>query len=1003
MGDGSAGNGGPSGGPGGLPGHAFAAGAGSMTPAQVKELAKTMAQNGPLTPAQQQNLFAIYNKQVAQRSNSSLADVLRSQNGGTLPPNPQALLAGMNSSASAAAAAAASVAAASSASASSAAAAAAASGALPGAHSSSSHPVGGRPGSSAPADGGGKGATSGVGGAGSRPPPGNGAARPSVAGGSTVSGSHSGPGGPGPGLAGPTTGGGGPGAGGPEAGSDEEFWQKLASMQQEYRSTLKHLYPVIKKLQEKQPRNKQDMFMRHLSDCFNILDLKRVLVRPQKLTLALLDKADKFINQVITVYSQYVRDIMANLRNNNASSPDAGGGAGGPGPPPGGPGGNAPPRPASQPSPAMPLSQFQQSPSQGPAPRGPPPQQDSKQHVMQRQQAQVQQARHQHEQQQQQQQQHQQQQQQHHHQQQQQQHRLAQKHLRQQHLEQHQRHQQAQQQRQQQQQQPMPSGQPPVAPGQLPQTRLDAPRGRGQNFFPPQGPQQKPDIQALQAAQAAQARAQAQAQVQAAQLAAQSVQAQAQAQAAQASSQAQAAAHVRAQAAAQAQAHAAAQAQAQARSPARPPVPQLGNVTMGVVPPGTRAGPGRVAGAGPDANMGPPGVATSSGVPPRGPGGPNGSMNPMLTARRSGPGVGVPDGPPAGAGVNGPGVHVAAPAPSMSQLLVGLDATLKRTMEDAQNLELHLDEEIRRAKNERVQNTLGALRNHGQPTTSRSSLIGGLSPTTVARSGSTTPGGTPRTDRALSFDDGDKQATDGGSVADKRVDLKRLPNSSLTDTDKSAGTPKRGSFDKGKTVKAGAGMPNGDSRTSPLAAGGSMVGAVIQSKTVFECSADAGLRLAKRPRLASADLVALREVVDGEVRAALSRRPAMKVSISTEFGLPVVRAALRTPSLRLPRLVIRVPRGYPRKGSAAVAFERPPLGWVDDLIAVRTGFVDAIAAAPAAAVGVATALDAWARQADLLALVEDAASSESVGVLGLDAGLGGPRSPPVLEDVVTSA
>lgn len=372
---------------------------------------------------------------------------------------------------------------------------------------------------------------------------------------------------------------------------------------------------------------------------------------------------------------------------------------------------------------------------------------------------------------------------------------------------------------------------------------------------------------------------------------------------------------------------------------------------------------------------------------------------------------------PAGSGP-GMGVPVVIPQRNMADLVRGLEATLQRTLKEADRLEMHVDEEIRRAKSERVQNTLGALRNHVPAASSRSSLVGGSSaPGTFAAKrqdslDAVTPGGGPRSDN---------ENGGGEPGADKRGNPKGAANASdksggAADADKGSGsaTLKRGSSEKLLSAKTGAGTPNGESKGSPAVGsadkpGGGRApsdGTVIQSKTVFECSADAGLRLAKRPRLAGSELSALRDVVDDEVRAALTRRPAMKVSVNTEFGLPVVRAALRTACIRLPRLVIRVPRGYPRKGAAGVAFERPPLGWVDDLAAIRAGFADAIAAAPAAAVGVATALDAWGRQADLLhvPVPDDTASSESHGVADVDSGgMGVVRTSPVLTDDVASS
>lgn len=406
-------------------------------------------------------------------------------------------------------------------------------------------------------------------------------------------------------------------------------------------------------------------------------------------------------------------------------------------------------------------------------------------------------------------------------------------------------------------------------------------------------------------------------------------------------------------------------------------------------------------------------------------------MHALASSRSGGPGgmgvAGGMDGRAMGAGVGGPsmGAPAVAPQRNMADLVRGLEATLQRTLKEADRLEMHVDEEIRRAKSERVQNTLGALRNHAPAASSRGSLIGGSSTplsSGVRRQGradTTTLGGAPRTDRLLSFEDAENENGDGGHGSAKRADPEgggQAPGKSgAVDADEVAGSGgrKQGSAEKRKLATAGMITPNGEAKGTPAtdgvdkAGGGHKApeGAVIQSKTVFECSADAGLRLAKRPRQAGSELTALRDVVDDEVRAALSRRPAMKVSVTTEFGLPVVRAALRTSCIRLPRLVIRVPRGYPRKGAAGVAFERPPLGWVDDLAAVRAGFADAIAAAPAAAVGVATALDAWGRQADLLLLPtpEEGGSSESRGVLDVDGGIGGVGTSPILLDEMVSS
>lgn len=138
----------------------------------------------------------------------------------------------------------------------------------------------------------------------------------------------------------------------------------------------------------------------------------------------------------------------------------------------------------------------------------------------------------------------------------------------------------------------------------------------------------------------------------------------------------------------------------------------------------------------------------------------------------------------------------------------------------------------------------------------------------------------------------------------------------------------------------------------------------VRSKTVFECSYESGLRLAKRPKNEAADLKSLREAVEADCKAAKQRNPLLMIEIREEFGQPVVTCLLKIPQIRLPKLVLRVQRGYPRKGGATYGFERPPMGWVGVLDEIRTRFKQALATAPAASVGVAAFLDAWAQEAD---------------------------------------
>lgn len=138
----------------------------------------------------------------------------------------------------------------------------------------------------------------------------------------------------------------------------------------------------------------------------------------------------------------------------------------------------------------------------------------------------------------------------------------------------------------------------------------------------------------------------------------------------------------------------------------------------------------------------------------------------------------------------------------------------------------------------------------------------------------------------------------------------------------------------------------------------------IRSKSVFECSSEQGLRLAKRPKNEASDLKALREAVEADCKAAQRRNGLLEMTITEEFGQPVVACQLLIEEIRVPKLILRVQRGYPRKGGATYSFERPPLGWVGILEEIRCRFKRAVQNAPATSVGVAALLDAWAREAE---------------------------------------
>lgn len=144
----------------------------------------------------------------------------------------------------------------------------------------------------------------------------------------------------------------------------------------------------------------------------------------------------------------------------------------------------------------------------------------------------------------------------------------------------------------------------------------------------------------------------------------------------------------------------------------------------------------------------------------------------------------------------------------------------------------------------------------------------------------------------------------------------------------------------------------------------SEVNGVIKAKTVFEASGDNGLRLAKKPKNESADIKSLKDAVEADCRSAQERNPLLSIDITEEFGQPVVMCQLLIEDIKLPKLILRVQRGYPRKGGATFGFERPPLGWVGVLDEIRTRFKRSLDNAPATSVGVAAFLDTWAREAE---------------------------------------
>lgn len=267
------------------------------------------------------------------------------------------------------------------------------------------------------------------------------------------------------------------------------------------------------------------------------------------------------------------------------------------------------------------------------------------------------------------------------------------------------------------------------------------------------------------------------------------------------------------------------------------------------------------------------------------------------------PGAQDRDGTPGGHGAvaGGPSVRPGGvvgptpPRPNRAQTLnlkiSEMQNSVKAALDNSKRLEARKDMDLKRAKNERIQNTLTALRNSNSASVVNVNVDGKIVPSDAP-----------------------------GSKKEKRP-------FSLVDVDNSA------------------------------------VGSVISTKNVFECSAEVGLRLAKRQKNETTDLKALRDAVEADCLAASRRHPSMHLEIVKEYGLPIVTCQLLIDDIRLPKMTLRVQRGYPRKGGAAYGFERPPLGWTGTVAEIRRRFSSAIEIAPSSSVGVAAYLDAWAQEA----------------------------------------
>lgn len=644
-----------------------------------------------------------------------------------------------------------------------------------------------------------------------------------------------------------------PVAQGTTSAAEEQVWAKLEELQTNYGFSLVRLRPIIRRLQGPRPPQKQEQFMKHLNDCFNILGIKRTQHVPPRLTLQLLNRAEQFMQQVVNVYSRYLKEMVRNsdadpekraemLRQINACAPPSNGAAAnapsgaqnpGPGSHAGGqsvPSSGVKTQPASGPSmdTQLGVSQHRQYQQLQPPQDGQGMPSNNLQALQFLKQA-PQEGQFQG-------------------------------------LQQHQHGNRSNQ--------VMNGG----VTGDVKTNTKDtaakaAVQRRAENQRDTRGGEGRvggaPGSGAVDGRAAAQAHLGAQVQAQ--------LQAQAQAQVGHMSNGVGVAAT--ANNVPEAAMNSAFSNIRQNQLQQQQPVPTTGiqNKThqqraLGLNQPGRslaqnvgRAALGATALAQPGnpqrshlyAN-GTPDNTGNRGAAPNGVAGVNGV--PVAT--------------------NGSAVQKPRPPLTLEQRYSSLESSVRDAVEYTQRLESYVDNEAKKAKSERIQNTLAALRNN---------------------------------------------AGASGAAFDKHGVKRQF---GLVDVD---------NFDaKG----------------------------VISSKTVFECSGEGGLRLAKKPKNEVADVKTLREAVEADCKAAKERNPMLMIQVTEEFGQPVVTCLLNIPEIRLPKLVLRVQRGYPRKGGATYGFERPPMGWVRVLNDIRTRFKQALASAPAASVGVAAFLDAWAREAD---------------------------------------
>lgn len=131
---------------------------------------------------------------------------------------------------------------------------------------------------------------------------------------------------------------------------------------------------------------------------------------------------------------------------------------------------------------------------------------------------------------------------------------------------------------------------------------------------------------------------------------------------------------------------------------------------------------------------------------------------------------------------------------------------------------------------------------------------------------------------------------------------------------------------------------------------------VTRSRTLLERSNEE-TRVEKRPRLAQSEIF---RTVEADCQAARERCPSLRTQTSDMYGLPIVSCTLENRLMQLPKLVLHVEQGYPRKGVARYGFEHPAMGWVGALRNIRECFRRTLQSEQTTANGVAAVLVAWA-------------------------------------------